>query len=341
MKKSITLIICFLCNQHFTFAESPAYPEKGYQRYFVGEFGERWQFPSDHLPRGATIGHFHIAFWNILNKDYLHHIEKNTQGLRDSSILKDNVPCSGEDSSSLTIREYKIALMVLEMLTHPTHPRSVIALQETHPDVQNLLAQLLPAKWAMATPPEQPLSQDIFIYDTQLFDVVGVEAVRYSSDRPKTIFTLTLQEKATGEYYRFIQSHIPGGSANGPEGCRKFAEEALRQFDESRTVILMGDMNQSPDVIDKALAVVAMERGLPFSPYWYMHVKYPSHIDTKMEAAWIDNFFIYAPSKPDTTEIIRATQNPKNLLEAAVPMVKLLSLVKNSVGYDVLTHCSD
>lgn len=71
--------------------------------YFVGELGASWQSPSDHLPRGATVGNFHIAFWNILNKDYLNHIEENTQGLRHSSIIKDNVPV--DSSNTLTINE--------------------------------------------------------------------------------------------------------------------------------------------------------------------------------------------------------------------------------------------
>ncbi len=45
--------------------------------YYVGELGELWLFPSDHLPIGASLDNFHIAFWNILNKNYLFHIEKS------------------------------------------------------------------------------------------------------------------------------------------------------------------------------------------------------------------------------------------------------------------------
>lgn len=49
--------------------------------YFVGELGMAWQFPSDHLPIGASIDNIHFALWNTLNTDYLHWIEKNGQGL--------------------------------------------------------------------------------------------------------------------------------------------------------------------------------------------------------------------------------------------------------------------
>lgn len=41
------------------------------ERVYVGKVHEKWQFPSDHLPIGATIGDFNIATWNVLNNVYL------------------------------------------------------------------------------------------------------------------------------------------------------------------------------------------------------------------------------------------------------------------------------
>jgi hypothetical protein len=342
MKKHIILLaLLFSCLMGQSYCSSEgvlpldkellAIPERAQDRYFVGQLGERWQFPSDHLPIGASMGHFHIAFWNILNKKYLDYIENNAQGLQKSAIMKDNIPFQSE--SSLTLREFKTVSIILEMLAHPTHPRSLIALQETHEDVLHSLRDLLPPQWVIVTPPDQFKSQDIFIYDRDVFEFIGVEAIKYSPESPKTILALTLKERVTGENYRFIQTHIPGGAENGPEACAKFADEAMRQYDESMTIVLMGDMNQSPYVIEKALSIASSKLGHAFSPYWYLCINYPSHIDTQMRAAWIDHFFIYAPARPEVFDVIRPTQNPKNLSEGMVPMVKLLKLLKHGVGH--------
>jgi hypothetical protein len=234
-------------------------------QYAVGELGEAWQFPSDHLPIGVTLGSFHIAFWNNLNKDYLGHIEANTQGLRDSSILKDNV--IGDSNDKLTIRELKIGNMVIEMINHPTHSRSLIALPETHADLQDFLCLQIPSNWKLITPLEQPYSQDLFLYDTTVFELISLDSVLYNENVPKSILTITLEEKATGKAFRFVQSHAPGGPIKSKEGCEKFSNEALRQFDPNLTIILMGDMNQSPQVIDQALTLAANANNFPDSPY--------------------------------------------------------------------------
>lgn len=301
MKKLLIGLLLSVCT---VFANEP---------YYVGEVGASWEFPSDHLPRGATVGNFHIAFWNILYKDYLFHIEENTQGLKHSSILRDNVPVNAD--SHLTVRELASGQMILEMIHHPTHPRSLVALEETHPDVYEFLRKNLPSHWKTATPPGQPSSQDVFLYDTNVFEFVKVDAVKYSDKFSKTILTLTLREKATDKLFRFIQSHIPGGPINSVEGCAKFSEEALRQFDPNMTIVLMGDMNQSPNVIQNALDKAAKKA----SPYRYLPISHPSHINTKLEASWIDNFFIYSPN----TEI-KGSDNPEEVVEALLPIIQIL-----------------
>lgn len=284
--------------------------------YFVGELGTSWQFPSDHLPRGATVGNFHIAFWNILNKSYLGYIEENTQGLRHSSILNDNV--SIEPNDSLTIREMISGQMILEMINHPTHPRSLIALEETHSNVHKYLKKILPSNWVIATPPNRPNSQDIFLYDSNVFEHVAFEATKYSSKFSKKIFTITLREKASDKIFRFLQSHIPGGP-NSREACANFSEEALKQYDPNLTLILMGDMNKPPAVIQKALTKAAMISGCS-QPFTYLPIAHASHINTRLEASWVDNFFIYSP---DTH--IQASDLPEEICVDLVPIVQLLN----------------
>lgn len=314
--KMLTFFSCFFTISTQSFADTASLEH--YSPYFVGELGTAWEFPSDHLPIGATVGNFHISFWNILNKNYLGHIEENTQGLRHSSILRDDIRI--DKNQPLTVREGIVLDQIMQMRVHPTHPRALIALQETHQDVFNSLKKNLPADWVIVTPPQQSFSQDIFLYDTAVFDFINKEAVLYTPPMPKSIFTLTLREKLSGKIFRFIQSHIPGGPINSAEGCAKFAQEVLRQYDPSMTIVLMGDMNQSPSVIERALEKAAKETDAS-QLFQYLPVSYPSHMNTHCEASWIDNFFVYCP---EGLAAIRASDQPEELCSILPPIVHLL-----------------
>lgn len=299
---------------------------EAYEPYDVGELGELWQFPSDHLPIGVSISDFHMVFWNILNKDYLFHIESNTQGLKNSAILTDDVRITEDET--LTVREGIVGEMVLEMITHPTHPRSLIALQETHVDVLAFITAKLPPSWDLLTPPDQPNSQDLFLYNTDIFEFIDLDAVKYTPDRNKTIFTITLREKSSGKLFRFVQSHVPGGP-DSPVSCAKFSKEALRQYDPNITTVLMGDMNKPPSVIQQALDQSAEELDV-LQPYCHLPVEYPSHMNTKLQASWIDNFFISTPR--NNPEQIQASHQAEELSNVLVPIVELL---KNFSNQDV------
>lgn len=325
---SLLLICCiaFLSNSisaHQEIKSSESYQPYftgGHIPFFVGELGPRWKFPSDHLPRGMSIGDTHIAFWNILNKNYLGHIEANTQGLRDSSLLADNV--SAGKGAKLTFRELMCVLTILDMINHPTHPRSMIALQETHGDVIDHLREILPAHWKIVA--DRPYSQDLYLYDTNVFDYVAIRSVKYTEAQPKSISTLTLKEISSGHTYQFVQSHVPGGP-NSPEGCRKFAEEAIKQYNSRVTTVLMGDMNASPSTVQEALKQAAGKSGLERSPFNYVPIDHPSHINTKLEASWIDNFFIYRPKAPGK---VLPSHNPEELHQSLLPIVELFKLHK-------------
>lgn len=140
-----------------------------------GETSKSWNFPSDHLPTGLKVDNFHIAFWNILNKKNIHNVEKDSQRLKNSLT---NIKL--EKINSLTFRENQIYEQIKEMMQHPKHPRSLIALQETHEDFLNYLTFNLPDNWVIITPPDQPISQDIFLFDSNVFDFVDVEAIKYN-----------------------------------------------------------------------------------------------------------------------------------------------------------------
>ena len=287
-------------------------PASNPEPYFVGELGSKWSFPSDHLPIGASIEQIHIAFWNVLHTASLHYIESNAQGLRDCQIITKKNPVRA--GSLLTEREEYVLQEIMNMVNHDTHPRSLIGLQEINENVLNELYLRLPLAWAITTPSNQPNSEDIFIYNTQVFDFISSADTRYRLDDPRTIFTLTLQQKSSNELFRIVQSHIPGGPIKSGPGCKTFAQEALKQYDPELTTLLMGDMNQPTFVLEKYLEKEAEKKGIhqPFQP---LLISYPTHINTLKQASWIDNFFIYNPlnkqieiSNPgDLTSLVEST----------------------------------
>jgi hypothetical protein len=69
-------------------------------------------------------------------------------------------------------------------------------------------------------------------------------------------------------------------------------------------------------VIETALKTAA--EGLS-QPYQHLPIAYPTHVNTRMQAAWIDNFFVYAPEVP-----IRASDRPAELCGVLNPTVDLL-----------------
>jgi hypothetical protein len=295
--------------------------EKHYDNsFFIGELDQDWNFPSDHLPIGASIGDINIAFWNILNKKYLSQIENNSQGLKDSSIMKDNF--SPNSKTTLTVREEKICSQIFEMISHSTHPHSLIALQETSKEILNYLTRFLPERWVIITPPDQLWSQDIFLYDSKIFDYVDHSDIRYRKDLPKTIFSLTLREKKSNKIMKFIQSHIPEGPVDSAPGCQKFSDEVLLQFNPEIIQVLMGDMGKPPIVIEKNLNITADKLKMKNQPFSSLAINYPTHIDQNCNAEWIDNFFLYLP--PHAKNLYVSTSSPNEICSMAPNAAKLL-----------------
>jgi hypothetical protein len=292
--------------------------------YYVGELGTAWQFPSDHLPVGASIDNIHFALWNTLNTEYLHWIEKNGQGLRDSLILKANIPLS--ENSNLTVREDVVLEYIMKMLQHPTHPRSVLALQEVGGCLFRELSLRLPDFMQVfpKNADEQEI-EDIFIVDTRIFDILDFELSHYTFAQ-NTIIRMTLREKATGLSYRFIQSHVPGGPVNSLPARIELAEKVMQEYHDDTISIVLGDMNRSSDYFLPQFELAAIKSGLVAQPFINMDISYPTHVSTHMEAAWIDNIFIANPyshidchAAKDATELLAELQPTFDLLEKLKP----------------------
>lgn len=304
------LYCCFLAFASPIYAQIP---------YFIGEAGSKWHFPSDHLPVGLSIDHIHIASWNILNKNYLHYIESNTQGLKNSLIMQTHVPL--EEKGGLTVREMMILQSIFELIEHKTHPRSLIALEETSEDLLAALREVLPSHFSIMTPfKDEPISQDIFLYDRHIFDFVDLNSVKYEPKCSHSIMTLTLKERSSGKIYRFIQSHVPFSPQHSLSSRMKFAKEVCSQYDPALTIVVMGDMNHLPAIIDRDLKMRAREINLT-SPYKSISIAYPTHVDTRQQATWIDNFFVYTPFDDSS---ISATCDPKELLDGLEAVIEVL-----------------
>lgn len=289
--------------------------------YYVGELGEKWQFPSDHLPVGLSVGDIHLALWNTLNTRYLYHIHANHQGLKGSLITTANIP---EDAhSKLTMREEAVIDLVLGMVHHAVFPRSLIALQEVGNEVYEELRNRLPEKMAFVTAfPDDLANGDIFIYDTDRFDEISLVSGCFQICPRNTYLTLTLKEKKTGEIYRFMQSHVPGGPVASGSARKEWAEDLLINFDPNAVNIVMGDMNRSPDFFLKDLKDAAEDFELEKHPFQNLWVPYPTHIDTYKRATWIDNFFIYQPRWFPSVSVEKDPENLGPDVEKAVSILR-------------------
>jgi hypothetical protein len=84
----------------------------------------------------------------------------------------------------------------------------------------------------------------------------------------------------------------------------------------------MGDMNQSPNVIHEILTTASNAAGLSNSPYTYLPIDYPSHMNTHTQASWIDHFFIYSA---DSELDIKGSDYPEEVSSQLVPLVQLLN----------------
>jgi len=83
-------------------------------------------------------------------------------------------------------------------------------------------------------------------------------------------------------------------------------------------------MNASPSTIQAALKKASVNAGLETQPFHYVAIDHPSHMNTLLEASWIDNFFIYR--KPKMPGKVLPSNNPEELHENLAPIVDLMRI---------------
>ncbi|MCX6991138.1 MAG: hypothetical protein NTX49_08775 [Chlamydiae bacterium] len=252
---------------------------------YVGELQELWQFPSDHLPISMTMGDIHIASWNVLDADYMSWVtEKDSQGLKRSMIVDEHIYIEG---TSLTVRDLHVIDMILGMISHATHPKSLIALQECNKAFVKELRARLPTGYEVISH-----KGEAFIVDTNAYTILDAkEVLGVFSETPKRGFQeILLQSNLTGEKLLLLNSHLPGDPLDPARF--EFTEYLAKTFDPSAATIAMGDMNFNEFEMEQSLLVAFAGRS-PFS----LHSSYCTNISPfAFTSKAIDHFLVYLPN---------------------------------------------
>jgi hypothetical protein len=255
---------------------------------YVGELQERWQFPSDHLPIGMTLDGLHITSFNVLDADYMSWVtEKDSQGLKRSMIADEHVKIN---DSGLTVRDRHIVQLILQMINHPTHPRSLLSLQETNdPFLSELRANLPPLFEIISN------DGNAVVVDKNRFEILEATAVvGILSGDERSFQDISLRRKDTQEVIRLINAHLPGDPM-GPARY-EFAQYLAQTYRAEGSTIAMGDMN-----FNELEMHDAMDRAFQQSPF-KIYTPYCTNIGTKngpapLVSKAIDHFIVSSPSK--------------------------------------------
>jgi hypothetical protein len=253
---------------------------------YVGELQEQWQFPSDHLPIGMTFEDLNFVSWNVLDNESMDWvIEKNSQGLSRSQIAEEHV-FIGE--SGLTIRDQHVVDLILGMISHPTYPRNVLALQETNSTFIDELRSRLPAQFEVLV-----CYGEAIVFDRSQLEVVEEKKVAgIFADAPyRNVQDVTFRKLNNDQIIRIVNSHLPGDPTK--PGRFEFAQYLAKTFDRSITTMAMGDMNFNEIEMSDALQQ-AFPQGGPFlllSPYC------TNISPNTFESKSIDHFMVYSPDE--------------------------------------------
>lgn len=302
-----------LRNMKYQLAAMPMLQPKG---TYVGELQERWQFPSDHLPIGMTMDGLDIASWNVLDADYMSWVtEKDSQGLKRSMIVDEHIYIG---DSKLTVRDQHTAALVLEMISHPTHPRSILALQECSKPFLEELRSRLPSHFQILS-----LYGDSVLIDTKRLELIEAKKISgIFADTPTSAFQeLSLRRLDNGQQIRLLNVHLPGDPQKPARF--EFANYLSHTFDPAATTIAMGDMNFNEIEMSDAMNL-AFDRGSPFS----LHSPYCTNISPYVfHSKAIDHFIVHAP---DGSPVVLSS--PDQLMKGLDPMVSLLQGTVEKTG---------
>jgi endonuclease/exonuclease/phosphatase family metal-dependent hydrolase len=276
---------------------------------YVGELQELWQFPSDHLPIAMTLDHLNFVSWNVLDAEYMSWVtEKNSQGISRSMIADEHVYIN---QSRLTIRDRHIVDLILQMISHPTHPRSILSLQECSKSFIEELRNRLPSQFEIISN-----HGNAVLLDRHAFDLIEAKEVSgVFSDAPYRSFQdISVRRRDTGQPLRLINTHLPGDPTQ--PGRFEFARYLASTFDPELTTIAMGDMN-----FDELEMEDAMKQAFPNDSSFSLYSPYCTNISPNVfKSKAIDHFLVYSPAKSPV-----ALNSPDQIMPGLNPIVFILN----------------
>jgi endonuclease/exonuclease/phosphatase family metal-dependent hydrolase len=266
-------------------ADQLVLPEKGITP--LPELGQRWQFPSDHIPVAADVMGTRLCTWNVLNSRWTSFFEQNEEGLAASSIIADNIRVS--PNTRLTVRDQKAITLSLELLNKV----DLLLLQECGPAFSFELAEKIPAPFQMIRTLMIGSENDIFVvYNSQRLSYHPQESQLldspYEAKHLRPIMNLLFQ-KQDGSKLRVIHSHVPGD----PElPClNEFADHIGNTYNPETTTIVAGDLNFLKSEVQEKLA------GVGISGEAYLS-NLNTSLGPKRGAKCIDHIIVLNPSGP-------------------------------------------
>lgn len=276
---------------------------------YVGELQEKWNFPSDHLPIGLTLDNLHYVSWNVLNTKHIHWvIEKNSQGLSHSMIADENVFI---ENSNLTLRDKHIVELILRMIAHPTHPKSILALQECGESFLEELRHKLPSYFEIVANGELA-----FLFDNRMFDIHSQEEIFkvFEYEPQRSIQDIILRRLSNGQLFRFINVHLPGDPTK--PAPLELALYLASSFNLSLTTIAMGDMNFTAVEMGTAL-----DNAFNDLPPFSLYSPYCTNISPEVfTSKAIDHFIFYS-----NENLFPSVNEPNEILIGLAPNVVLLN----------------
>lgn len=253
---------------------------------YVNELQEKWQFPSDHLPIGMTFDNLNIVSWNVLDAEYMSWvIEKNSQGLSRSMIADEHVYIG---DSKLTIRDKHVADLTLQMISHPTHPRDLLCLQECSSTFVEELRSKLPVHFEIIKGREETI-----VLNRNRFEIISKKEVPglYTDEPQDTFIDVVLRRLDNGQNLRILNAHIPGDPTKPARF--EFTKYLENTFDPALTTIAMGDMNFNELEMSDAI-----RQAFPGNPPFYLYAPYCTNIaPIALQSKAIDHFLVYSPNR--------------------------------------------
>lgn len=262
--------------------------QKVFQRTFVGELHEKWQFPSDHLPVGVAVDDFQVVSWNVLNNAYIDWvIEKDSQGLK-GSMLSDLHATSLPGGH--TMRDQRVIDMIQSMIDAGN---DIIALQECGESFLQALDHALPSHWSIVRTSDQAVKdQGVILYNATIFsyhpELSSMPIGVFSGSSEKSLMSVlfTSGEKSI----RIINAHIPGDPKL--PSTEEFASYVYAADCDANIQIALGDHN-----FERQEMRLAYQKA-GYLPHEYsLHSPWKTNIDpyTK-ESKAIDHIFVRGAS---------------------------------------------